>query len=620
MLELPRWLSIAVFAASSIEAWPLARLAERQDLTLDVCANQEAIPDSRCWNLANIPSYLNDPTTGWMKTTPTCDDSTRCCSTQDDGWSTCYLRLALPGVGQDCTTLNDHPCVAQTVLAPELDHSIIPQVRTMVLSIYGVHDFFSTYYTSLNDAYAQALSVITDVTLLLDPNKATSISLFAILSALTVGLAFLTAPTMAASMLESGISQVGKYQAQSLAISLQQAPGVARSMWPAGDDLSRTYQIGAFQEQVSNISVELGNTLSRGLKIIMTDAPTFVAFADNGRYVDNPPLDPNEIKNDLAITLQTYLVSESLKQNNWWALPLKISTKEEYDSLHDPPGGCTIHGCSSPSISPSISVDQIYWSPASGRQYRLQHNGNFEGTGKVLDQIRDARWADLPLLFDGAYNYTFLAQVQNPQPVHVNYDGTLDIGWVSKLPMKIPCGTPCPHAADDGSCPFPFDADCSPPKGGGSTAPHGRPFIYPVRRSPFVLKCDNFLSEPFQNGTKLDHLFQRLIASYNDPRFRYFPVFENGMRAWEWYEPQQWSGEAFAGFGLEVPARDSLALKRGDFLTALWGVNEIRLAWPKLDFYCSVFKGGLQGKLEYYLARIELFYEQEDGPGVVETA
>ncbi|KAL8799504.1 MAG: hypothetical protein Q9182_005842 [Xanthomendoza sp. 2 TL-2023] len=398
----------------------------------------------------------------------------------------------------------------------------------MVLSIYGVHDFFSTYYTSLNGAYAQALSVITDVTLLLDPNKATSISLFAILSALTVGLAFLTAPTMAAGMLESGISQAAKYQAQSFAISLQQAPGVARSMWPAGDDLSRTYQIGALQEQISNMTVELGNTLSRGLKIIMTDAPTFVAFANNGRYISNPPLDPNQIRNDLAITLQTYIVSESLKQNNWWALPLKISTKEEYENLRDPPGGCTIHGCS----TPSISVDQIYWSPASGRQYRLQHNGNFEGTAKVLNQIRDARWANLPLLFDGAYNCTFLAQ---------------DI-------------------------------------------------------------------------KKIDRLFMRLLASYNDPRFRQSPVFENGMRAWEWYEPRQWSGETFAGFGLEVPAHDSQALKRGDFLTALWGVNDLRLAWPKLDFFCNLYSRVMQGKLERYLARIELFFEQEDGGGAVETA
>ncbi|KAI4241984.1 MAG: hypothetical protein L6R42_011135, partial [Xanthoria sp. 1 TBL-2021] len=220
------------------------------------------------------------------------------------------------------------------------------------------------------------------------------------------------APTMAASMLESSISQIAKYKLQSFAISLQQAPGVARSMWPAGDDLSRTIQIGALQEQLSNITVELGNTLSRGLKLLMTDVPTFVAFADHGRYINNPPLDPNEIKNDLAITLQTYLVSESLKQNSWWALPLEISTKEQFENLRDPAPMCTVHGCS----TPNVRVDQIYWSSASGRQYRLQHGGSADGsTGKVLEKIRAANWANLPLLFDGAYNCTWFNQMKNPQ-------------------------------------------------------------------------------------------------------------------------------------------------------------------------------------------------------------
>lgn len=112
------------------------------------------------------------------------------------------------------------------------------------------------------------------------------------------------------------LTETVKYTSQSMAISLQQSPGVARSLWPSGDDISRTYQIGQLQEQVSNISVELSDSLGRGLRLLMTDVPTFVEFADNGRYSNNnPPLDPNSIKNELAITLQTYLVSESTKQN-----------------------------------------------------------------------------------------------------------------------------------------------------------------------------------------------------------------------------------------------------------------------------------------------------------------
>lgn len=123
-----RWLTAAIIPISCIEAWPLSQSSERQVLTLDVCANQKAVPDANCWALANIPDYLNHPTTGWTHTTPTCQDSTRCCVPSDDSWSTCYLRLALPAAGQDCTTLNDHPCTAQADLDPNLDPSILAQV------------------------------------------------------------------------------------------------------------------------------------------------------------------------------------------------------------------------------------------------------------------------------------------------------------------------------------------------------------------------------------------------------------------------------------------------------------------------------------------------------------
>lgn len=145
-----RWHSIVVTLALNVVASPVSTIVKRQDLTKELCANQEALPDSRCWDLpdVNIPSYLNDQNTGWIHTTPTCADLTRCCLPKDDGWTTCYLRLALPGVGQDCTILNDHPCTPQTVLASDLDGSIKAQVRNTVLTIYGIHDFFSTYYRS----------------------------------------------------------------------------------------------------------------------------------------------------------------------------------------------------------------------------------------------------------------------------------------------------------------------------------------------------------------------------------------------------------------------------------------------------------------------------------------
>ncbi|CAL8575005.1 hypothetical protein XPA_000950 [Xanthoria parietina] len=115
-------------------------------------------------------------------------------------------------------------------------------------------------------------------------------------------------------------------------------------MWAAGDDLSRTIQIRALQ-----------------------DVPAFVAFTDKGQYINNPPFDPKELKNDLAVILQTFVVTHSLAQK-------------------------------------SCNTKQLYWSPLSRRYHRIRHGGSADGsTGTTLEKIREANWADLPLLFDGAY-------------------------------------------------------------------------------------------------------------------------------------------------------------------------------------------------------------------------
>ncbi|KAI4247201.1 MAG: hypothetical protein L6R40_001544 [Gallowayella cf. fulva] len=135
-----------------------------------------------------------------------------------------------------------------------------------------------------------------------------------------------------------------------------------------------------------------------------------------------------------------------------------------------------------------------------------------------------------------------------------------------------------------------------------------------------ILKCDQFLDEPFQDAKKMDRLFRRLLAKFNDPRQRNAPVFDDDMRAWEWYEPRQLTGSAFAGFGLEVPASNPKALKRGELLVAVWGVNEMRLSWPNLDFACDIFVDAQGGKAERYLGKTELFYEPEDEVNVAETA
>ncbi|KAL8697207.1 MAG: hypothetical protein Q9224_002428 [Gallowayella concinna] len=284
--------------------------------------------------------YLNNPNTGWNHTIPICDDSTKCCTDNDDGWSTCFLRLAQEGVDEDCTNLNGDRCKSGRKLAPDLHPSIVAPVRSTVASIYGVHSFFTTYYDSmitplllvvqqrrltiegLQNAAGQALGNVVGITEYFDPKKESQTSIFAVLGALSVGLAFLTAPTVAAGMLAAQASNAFKFFISSTAVVGTQVPGVGRSLWPTGTDTSTIYQIGQLQEKVSDIQEALSNRLSQALGLLMTDPVTFAAFADHGKYIPKgPPLDPNEVKNALALSLQTYLTSASMKYNGWYGPP-----------------------------------------------------------------------------------------------------------------------------------------------------------------------------------------------------------------------------------------------------------------------------------------------------------
>ena len=110
------------------------------------CGDPAAIFYSACWSSLGISDYLDNPATGWNHTTPVCDDSTRCC-VPDEAWSTCFLRLGRGLSGEDCTSMGNDNCKWNEEMSTTLAPSIYAQVRYVLKSIYGVHDFFSTYFT-----------------------------------------------------------------------------------------------------------------------------------------------------------------------------------------------------------------------------------------------------------------------------------------------------------------------------------------------------------------------------------------------------------------------------------------------------------------------------------------
>ncbi|KAL8913504.1 MAG: hypothetical protein Q9171_001692 [Xanthocarpia ochracea] len=146
----------------------------------------------------------------------------------------------------------------------------------------------------------------------------------------------------------------------------------------------------------------------------------------------------------------------------------------------------------------------------------------------------------------------------------------------------------------------------------------GHAYIHHVRHTSIELKC-RFLYEPLQDAAKIDRLLLRLIRAFHDPGRRNEPVFSGRSRAWEWYEPVPEGYRSFAG--LEVVVADQpQAFKRGDMLVALWGLNEIRLSWPKLDIWGGILRFKEKEEEEQVLGSFHLFYEPGDEERVTDTA
>lgn len=172
------------------------------------------------------------------------------------------------------------------------------------------------------------------------------------------------------------------------------APGFTKALWPTGDGPSQTFQIGQLDQNLATISNQTSNMLNQGLGMLMSDAASFIAFAGYGRYSGAAQLSlPNTTAN-LDLALKTYLTSESMRQNGWYAGLVNTSVNGR--------------GCSSPETNLYRCPDKTIWlSPESGQKYSILQKTKGTSNGLLLmQQIVSYYWADLITLFDGAYNCT----------------------------------------------------------------------------------------------------------------------------------------------------------------------------------------------------------------------
>lgn len=169
----------------------------------------------------------------------------------------------------------------------------------------------------------------------------------------------------------------------------------------------------------------------------MSNADTFVRFVGTGGSVAPwTSWNQTDVVTALNTTLQTYYVSDVMKRTNWYAVPLATSAQPD----------------------PS---QPVYLSPSTRRHYQLAQEG--EATTDPSTMIRGLpQYVDLTLLFDGAFNCTAMGRANDKgADPGFNYDGTLDLGCGSLLPMRLECGARCPtEPLANGTCLFPQVEGC----------------------------------------------------------------------------------------------------------------------------------------------------------------
>lgn len=340
-----------------------------------------------------------------------------------------------------------------------LRYLIVCQVTIVLLiRVLAINNFFTTYWSALNYAAGQAGLAIQSMVNELDPPAEAGFPWLNILTALSFGLAFLGAPSIAVSILS--MEQAVKYAAQGLLISVSQAPGFSKALWPAGTANSKIVQIGQLNDELTKASQQMASMINTAVELLMSDMPTFVAFAESGRFSGAQSMSLPAKTDGLDYALTTYLLSETMSKNGWYACPFlgPYPTAASVESTTSPGFACQM---GPNNVCSAAGTDAVYWSQSTQRVYTLNQvprDGQEKSPNQLTQDIVKNGWAALDVLFDGAYNCTAEGKAGSAA-INFNWDGTLDIACISQLPVKIACFTPCISPLINGNCPFPTIQD-----------------------------------------------------------------------------------------------------------------------------------------------------------------
>ncbi|KAL8690158.1 MAG: hypothetical protein Q9218_004341 [Villophora microphyllina] len=212
---------------------------------------------------------------------------------------------------QDCSSIQVDTCTPPTRVGAASPSYI-------ALNIYGVNQWFNSWYTALGNAEISTSNNIDTIVQLLDPPKQEFVTLQDVTLALTTLSASLGPFTDLDGDLEAAVESVNAVKAFSdvLNTALELESTIKDLLYPTGGDPStELFQIADLKKDLPLAIEAAKGNIDSTLRGVLSNYTLFLAFANQSRFSTNQPGIHGQ-NNYLWYTLNTYIISRALNGNN----------------------------------------------------------------------------------------------------------------------------------------------------------------------------------------------------------------------------------------------------------------------------------------------------------------
>ncbi|KAL8976881.1 MAG: hypothetical protein Q9205_007208 [Flavoplaca limonia] len=417
-----------------------------------LCSGDMSTPyNETCWNTLKVAEYI----VKWEQEVTKCPQGNNTCiqtgCKSNEPWSSCFLRLATGTPDYNCTQINIGHCTLEGFPLKDPNSLDMPQNRYVVRNLFAINNFFVNWYAAMQFATSAAVRAVPKIIATLDPEKEADTTLEAILTALTIGLPFLSLPAVGA-LVPAATGAVGTL----FVTALQQAPSVTEAIWKSDDESTQVVQMGELASELDQLNGKVGEMLDRGLAIIMTDVSTFAKFASSGSFSGPDAISIPKETAKLDLAFKAHLVTKAMSANDWWVYygppdnadgtwsnSTMESNAERYVCNTTPKDNiCDLidsHG-----VPPMCQPEDwsIYTSNVTHRAYypSQQQGRNDLPSAHLLHAIADNEWGSLEAMMDGAYDCEVNKGGPSPgSAFQISEDGRFSLTCLSQLHIVNGC-------------------------------------------------------------------------------------------------------------------------------------------------------------------------------------